>query len=241
MTKVNSQSKHSVRPLSSTEKGASGIAGPEGPSQSVAANGSAAGEEEDDIEEHAARDPKVARRPVRPTKAMVLAHELHHADDRDWCDHCRAGKGVAHQHKAPENDSGEAEFSIDYAFMPREGQFQLEKHMRNEGKVGASPVLIGCDHRSKAIGAMAVDTKGQTQSAVKWWVGKIDQAGCPGIEIVLRSDQEESIVALKKAVAVMRQAPTANIESPVRDSGQWECRENSEDVGSSSQNDEAPS
>jgi len=149
---------------------------------------------------------------------MVLAHELHHGDSQDWCDHCRAGKGVAHQHRSSENDSNEAEFSIDYAFMTKEGQFELEKHMRDEDKVGASPVLIGCDHISKAIWAMAVDLKGPTQSAVKWLVGKIDQAGCRGVKIVLRSDQEESIVALKKAMAVMRQAPTVNIESPVRDS-----------------------
>ena len=119
-------SKHSVRPFSFTEEGASGIAGPEEPSQSVAANGNAAGEEEDDIEENDARDPKVARRLVRPTKAMVLAHELHHADFRDWCDHCRSGKGVAHQHRSSENDSNEAEFSIDYAFMTKESQFELE-------------------------------------------------------------------------------------------------------------------
>ena len=125
MTKVNSQSKHSVRQLSSTEEGASGIAGPEEPSQSVAANGNAAGEEEDDIEENVARDPKVARRPVRPTKAVDLAHELHHADYRDWCDHCRAGKGVAHQHRSSENDSNEAEFSIDYAFMTKKVNLSL--------------------------------------------------------------------------------------------------------------------
>ena len=114
--------------------------------------------------------------------------------------------------------SGEAEFSVDYAFMTREGPFELEKHMRDEDKVGASPVLIGCDHRSKAIWAMAVDIKGPTQLAVTWLVGKIDQAGCRGVKIVLKSDQEKSIIALKNAVAVMGQVPTVNIESPVPDS-----------------------
>ena len=67
---------------------------------------------------------------------------------------------MAHQHRSSESDSIEAEFSIDYAFMTREGQFEFEKHMRDEDKVGASPVLIGGDHRSKAIWAMAVDLKG---------------------------------------------------------------------------------
>ena len=39
-----------------------------------------------------ARSPKIARRPMMPTKAMVLAHEVHHADYREWCAHCVAGK-----------------------------------------------------------------------------------------------------------------------------------------------------
>ena len=60
---------------------------------------------------------------------MVLAHELHHADYRDWCDHCRAGKGVAHHHKTVVNESDEAEFSIGYAFMTKEGQVDLERNM----------------------------------------------------------------------------------------------------------------
>ena len=65
---------------------------------------------------------------------------------------------------------------------------------------------------------MATNMKGPTDSAVKWLTGKIAQAGCRGIKVVLKSDQEESILALKKAVAIERQAPTVNIESPVRDS-----------------------
>ena len=134
MTKVNSQSNHSVRPCSSTEEGAPGIARPEEPSQPVAASGIAAEVDEVVNEENAARDSKISLRPVRPTKAMVLAHELHHADCRDWCDHCRAGRGVAHQHRTSESDNGEADFSVDYAFMTREGQLELEKHMKDEDK-----------------------------------------------------------------------------------------------------------
>ena len=58
---------------------------------------------------------------------------------------------------------------------------------------------------------MVVDIKGPTESAVKWLVGKLDQAGCRGVKVVLKLDQEESSVALKKAVAIKRQAPTVNI------------------------------
>ena len=100
-------------------------------------------------------------RPVGPTKAMVLAHELHHADYRDWCDHCRAGKGVSHQHRTSENDNGDAESSVDYAFMTKEGQFELDRNLNEQDKVGAAPVLVGCDHRSKAIWQWQLSSRGQ--------------------------------------------------------------------------------
>ena len=47
---------------------------------------------------------------------------------------------------------------------------------------------------------------------------KLNQAGCHGTKVVLKSDQKESIIAPKKAVAIKRQAETVPIESPVRDS-----------------------
>ena len=189
------------------------IAGQRGSSQAATAGGVAVEAEvgiDDDI---IARDPKVAGRPTKPTRAMIQAHGLHHADYRDWCDNCRAGKGVSHQHRSSENDSEEAEPSVDYALMTKEGLAKMEKYMREPEKLGATPILIGCAHQSKAIWAMAVNMKGPTDSAVDWLTGKIDQVGCRGVKV-----QAESIIALKKVVAIKRQAPTLNIESPVRDS-----------------------
>ena len=152
------------------------IAGQSGQSQAATVEGDAVEIEVEVEENNTARDPKVARRPIKPTQAMIQAHELHHADYRDWCDHCRAGKGVSHQHRSSANDNEDAEFSIDW------GQKEPEK-------IGATPILVGCDHRSKAIWAMATNTKGPTESAVKWLNGKINEAGCRGVKVVLRSDQ----------------------------------------------------
>ena len=57
--------------------------------------------------------------------------------------------------------------------MTKDRLFEIEKYLKDEDEVGASPVLMGGDHRSKAIWAMSVDFKGPTQAAVKWFVGKI--------------------------------------------------------------------
>ena len=68
--------------------------------------------------------------------------------------------------------------------------------MSEPEKVGATPILVGRDHRSKDIRVMAKNMKGPIESIVKWLTGKIDQAGCRGVKVVLKSDQEVSIIAL---------------------------------------------
>ena len=158
-------------------------------------------------DEDEARHPRIARRPKMPTKAEVDAHMILHAEYRDWCHHCRAGRGVSHQHRRSKEEVTGREYSIDYAFTTAED-------------VGEDmcAVLVGYDHDSKGIWALAVDQKGATRPSVKWVTNKIDESGCAGTAITLRSDQEESIIPLKKAVAVHRQAETVMLESPVRDS-----------------------
>ena len=115
--------------------------------------------------------------------------------------------GISHQHRTSKNEKLGREFSLDYAFMTTE---DIGEDM--------CPVLVGFDHVSNGIWALAVDQKGATRSSTKWVAGKIDEAGCAGTQVTIRSDQEESIIALKKAVAVYRQSETVSLESPVRDS-----------------------
>ena len=80
------------------------------------------------------------------------------------------------------------------------------------------PVLVGYDNDSHGIWALAVHAKGATKLSVHWVKGKVDESGCLGTPIALRSDQEEAIMALKRQVAIDRQAETVMLESPVRDS-----------------------
>ena len=50
-------------------------------------------------DEGTAGNPKVASRPAAPIKSMVMAHEVHHADYREWCARCIASRGVSHKHR----------------------------------------------------------------------------------------------------------------------------------------------
>ena len=56
-----------------------------------------------------------------PTKAVIEAHEVHHADDRDCFEHRGAGTGISRQHKTKEKEeeSSSRELIVDYDFTTR--------------------------------------------------------------------------------------------------------------------------
>lgn len=51
---------------------------------------------------------------------------------------------------------------------------------------------------------------------MEWILQKLEFAGDAGEELTLKSDQEESVLALKRAVAARRMARTTMVESQVR-------------------------
>ena len=64
---------------------------------------------------------------------------------------------------------------------------------------------------------MQVDAKGvEAGVGVDWLNAKLEFAGYSGMRITVKSDQEPSIVSLKKALAVKRGAETCLLESPLR-------------------------
>ena len=85
------------------------------------------------------------------------------------------------------------------------------------------------------------EAKGVTDSSLKCAKERIDESGYFGTRVVLKSDQEESIKVLKRAIAVKRQADTVMIESPVRDSKSKGSVESSENMARAGEEPEAPS
>ena len=166
---------------------------------------------DDEDEQEETRKPRICRRPLAPTKAMVEEHNRTHAEYREWCPDCRAGKstGLHHRSGDPEEEKLGPTVSIDYAFRAKEEQ-----------EDDLIPVLIAYDNVKQSVWALEVEEKGVSNSrvAVDWLVGKLDASGYRGVAISLKSDNEPSILALKEAIAVQRQGETSLLESPVRES-----------------------
>ena len=72
-------------------------------------------------------------------------------------------------------------------------------------------VLILPDDRLEALWALGVKDKGVTPEVVSWIMSKLEEAGYKGTEITLKTDQEESIMALKRAVAARRETRASMI------------------------------
>ena len=103
----------------------------------------------------------------------------------------RCRQRISQLHQSTDKEHSDPEFSVDYAFMTLKGEIEHGFQLSDEDKIGASPVLVGYGHRSRGIWAMAVDHKGATESSIDWMESKLNQAGCRGTKVVLKSDQEE--------------------------------------------------
>ena len=153
------------------------------------------------------RQPRVGRRPMAPTKAEIEEHYPLHLNYRSWCEHCRAGKGRQDPHLLEPHDREKLgiTFNADYAFLTPE---EREEDMQ--------PSLVMLDDDKEAFWAIGVETKGPSEPVVKYVRGILEQSGYEGQKIAFKTDQEPSIVALKRAIAALRVGETVPIESPVR-------------------------
>ena len=95
--------------------------------------------------------------------------------------------------------------SCDYALMGAE-----------EADEDMLPSLVIFVDDKGAFWAIGMRTKTVTEQLVKYFKDILDQSGYIGEKITMKSEQEPSVVALKKAVAAARTGETVPIESPAR-------------------------
>ena len=98
---------------------------------------------------------------------------------------------------------------MDYCWMDESAIIDLDC----EDVEGKHAILVTFDECKEAFWALQVDKKGPSASATRWSVDRLDGSGYTGVGITVKSDQEESIVALRKSIAVGRQAETVPINS----------------------------
>ena len=106
----------------------------------------------------------------------------------------------------------EATWHMDHCFLGENCEVKDE----DDGKSGNATVLAAYEDLKELCWAANAHRKRAVHGVVKWCVDKLEDSVYGGNGITFKSDQEESICALHRAIAVMRTGDTTRINSPVR-------------------------
>ena len=151
-------------------------------------------QEEDDIARQAEEVPgvRVQTVPPAPSAREIEEHAALHEPYRAWCPVCIAGRGVSDRHVWRAADASAVPVvGVDYGFFAP----------KDEGPEG-TPVLCGKDTRHKWYYAVPMPCKGTGDPwCAKALAGTLARAGFA--RLVLRSDTEAAILALKRAAALI--------------------------------------
>ena len=144
---------------------------------------------------------------VVPSSKEVEEHNLDHAVFRSWCPHCVKGRAESYGHRRREGELGGVPVGgVDYMYMHSEQEKEEEKGM---------PIIVLKDNKTRTVMAKVVSGKGVNNFAVEVVKKFIEQLGYG--RIVLRSDNEPAILALKEAVRRESNVEIVMEEVPVGD------------------------
>jgi hypothetical protein len=167
-----------------------------------------AGVEDEDVQVEEAHAAKPLRGPCTPSAAEKAAHEATHLPFRSWCPECVAGRRNNPPHRTikDQDDSTVPEVMLDYAFIRRED----EEHTLT--------ILVMKDRGSRAVQAWRVEKKGaEDPDEVSRAVEGVRRFGHRG-KILLKTDGEPAILALKEKMMQSLSDGAISIESPPHES-----------------------
>ena len=148
------------------------------------------------------RGPLARRRraPHEPTAEEAERHALTHVPYRDWCEACVRGKARENPHRRIRNDTDMDEVEMDYLFLTSP-QFPEER----------VTVLVLALAVDGAIAA-TVGVKGVTPYMLRFAAGTMEVWGLK--DIILKTDQEQAIMALSRSLKDERKDKTQLTNAP---------------------------
>ena len=113
---------------------------------------------------------------------------------------------------------GGVTWSMDYCFLGEAcGACEDDEEMTDsvDGK-RKMPILVAYDDVNGAFWTLSVPAKGPTESVVERCCSKLEVSGYAGSEVTIQKDREESIMALRTAIAAARIGDTVPMNPAVR-------------------------
>ena len=141
------------------------------------------------------RNPRKLKDPRLPSRREMDEHSLAaHMPYRSWCTFCVMGKGKTTPCHKQYREDGLPELHVDYCFMSTKGK-------------PLATILVAKEKMSKMMLATVVPLKGASvEFPVKRCLAFLKEIGLEGSDIVLKSDQENSVKDVLNVLASRRLA-----------------------------------
>ena len=164
--------------------------------------------------------------PRTPTRQEREEHEATHLPYRSWCEHCVRGKGRRRGHRRRENEQKKADLGnvtkvyMDFYYNGSSANKDEEKEDKEKDGGIDSPAVVLYDGRTEALASWVMESKSFVKGGRNDWVPKmiaseLEQWGYQNRKIILVSDGEPAILALKGRIIEERVAETVPEETPV--------------------------
>ena len=138
---------------------------------------------------------------VAPTYPTATASGL--AVFRTWCRECCVGRGRLHQHRARGRETTIPAIATDYGYLNERDALLQE--------AAKAPIMVSKCDRDRWIGAAIVPAKGADEYAV---ADLRNDVICSGFtQVLVRSDNEPAILALKESAATALKLAGGNVRT----------------------------
>jgi len=172
-----------------------------------------------DPAEEEAEEAMVIKVEVKPSKEEVEKHNTTHLPWRSWCKYCVFGRGKNRGHRKQKHNGNVPTVHADYMYMKEDEKERKKRKADNKGEEyedDGMPILVMKEKPGGWITAHVMPEKGVHPYSVKRVNQTMKLLGYK--KIILRTDQEPSILALKSRVKEEWAGDLIAEESPVGES-----------------------
>ena len=185
-------------------------------------------------EDDEAEVPLVVRKPVTPSKKEIEEHELTHCPFRSWCEHCVRGQAKDSPHRTVAGELGQSDVTrvvLDYCFITEDVMHKTDDMQEVTQAKTSVTILAMVETQCMSVWGYAVESKGGAETWVTEQILEdMETIGMSNERIILKSDQESSVVDVAKGIARGRQHYGTAIEhSKVGDSNSLKRKDRKSD------------
>ena len=156
--------------------------------------------------------------PRMPTVAERKLHNLTHCPYRPWCRHCAYGQAADYPHRTVVGEVGEStvpRVMLDYCYFKENARRSADEHTESEEAKVSLAVLVLKETMCDPVWAYALKSKSVAEDhwVADQIVDDLNTIGMAKDRIIVKSDQEASIVELQSEIARRRSDVGTSLEN----------------------------